>query len=337
MYRFCYTCTMRLRYVPLFASRRLLKRDFPAAPNAGDHGEARRTREQGADHTKAFWYVLTELIVKIISAVGLVTIGFAGFMLQRQNATEALQRDARDRDGRKYLTMGRGLVELEMALNEIGQDEFFGKLSGRRAAEAGAEITALGRSLFVASGQSMVTITVPGIEKSKSGDLVMTEIFTEPTASVSLPVRGAVLMYGELLTATAVLESFPAQYDDIYLSVDKDPGEDKNVTWTPHKDEILMMGGSKAHFSTAIPMSVESASAWRAWLSGNVMRRDFLRIRSVIDASELAGELTRLEHQIVATHPELGDQLTTIRTDVLRLRESERALRTSRISPAGTK
>jgi hypothetical protein len=144
------------------------------------------------DYTKTRWYIITDVALKVISAVAVVALGYAGFRLQRDSEAGRTAAAVRDEEERKYLPELRSISEVDVALLETSKEFDWATLTREEAlheARVGAHLTYMGDSLYFRDGEPHVTIVSAKDNVSRA---------SKP-AKISTSARLGVLFLGDFM------------------------------------------------------------------------------------------------------------------------------------------
>ena len=233
-----------------------------------------------------------------MSAVALVALGIAGWLLQARAQDIHEQTAKQEQQERRYLPMLRTLLELEIVLQRSANslrhrsstDERFDDI----AYAVGADLEAAAHSLFTPDGDPIVSLHTPaqvGILSSLTG---------EQDKLVSMPLKAAVLMYSQILTSQAFLRELP-------------PGAkvtlDKQAT-------IIYVQAQNTNY--ILSLNPAATNAWRAWMTDTpipVTRLKYANVPFLLQ--ELRFATAAIAHDTLSKHADLGDRYVSIRNDVL--------------------
>jgi hypothetical protein len=244
---------------------------------------------QSIDFTKSRLYAWTDLIGKSISAVALVILGIAGFLLQRSTERNHEVAEARGQQERQYLPMLRSLSLLEVELEDVAQEV---ERSGdaRDAGRIGTNLRFVSNSVFVPDGDPTVMIRPP--DKVPGPDV----------ATIQMPLRATALMYSEALR---IRENFHDAPDDMDWRLDI-----ANAT-------LVNARGGREHL---IP---DSLPAWQAWLGDRTIANGRFRlIPNVVSLQDLIFATDGVIQNGLRQHPGLGDQYVQLREELEKNRPS---------------
>lgn len=240
-----------------------------------------------------------ELIIKALSAIGVVAIGVAGWMLQHQTTQSRQRSELRDRDSLKYLTTLRTLIDLEIDIQELR----YGRISPERAKYSA-------RALFLPDNQPNVSLSVPNLS-TNTGD-------REPsTRHVVVPLRAAGIMLAELAEGCLMTLADPPPNRPAIVALERDGSGTYALVF-----EYAV--GDPVPSNNRVALSPESSHIWKAWLRRRASANELCTFSNVVNEPGLVEQLRNLQHDIVAAHPNLGDRYLDIRNDTIRLRLSQR-------------
>lgn len=260
------------------------------------------------DITKSKTYAFTELLTKLISAIALVALGIAGWLLQLR-AQEA-QEDARkaqdaaaafELQERRYLPMLRSLIELEIALKESASDLRMAE-SGEEYAEAlrvaALDLQAAAYSLFLPENNHAVSVVVPQLRHIQSPVAVR----------IDVELRAAVLMYAEILQSGVQVDDFGGDIPS-------------NAACVVDGGTARFVCSDKSAGSTSWVWSVDpdAVAPLQRWLSGRAVPVHVLKdyyLPRYLD--ELRFIVAKVIHNTLLRHEDLGDRYVSIRSDAMR-------------------
>src|SRR5437016_2616068 len=119
------------------------------------------------DVSKTSLYVWLDLAAKVLSAVALVALGLAGWLLQSSTQTQRDATDRIERQERRYLPMLRSLTELQLSLEttaavaRISQEPFYNAPSDYKdfhLRELGLRVRYSSLSVFAPDGPLIVAV-----------------------------------------------------------------------------------------------------------------------------------------------------------------------------------
>jgi hypothetical protein len=267
--------------------------------DSGDHAKT--------DITKSKPYVLSDLLIKAISAVAIVVLGIAGWRLQRgeqaSRRTEddrRLKMEMRERAERIYLPTLRSITEVDLVLAETSADFNWPTHSDSEVVQEsrlGGHLAYLGSSLFFPDGEPWIEVVTA--EQNADG-------VTSPTP-VKLHVRAAVLMLAELMR----LAPFLKRMDHKDISVRVANGE-------------LRFENERGDEIEALSLDRRAIPAWNLWLprTGIPLHRLIYDVDIDTLADDLHAQLGAIAEDIINKNAEvLSPEYVKIRDEVLRSRD----------------
>jgi len=269
-----------------------------------NRSSVRTARVETRDFSKRRLFGFTDLVIRGISALGLVAIGVAGWMLQHETATQHARMEAQDREARKYLAMLHSMCELEFA--------FDGRLPASTINDD-LEMRHIANALFVIKPEPQVTFHVPCVLPGKDANTTL-----ETRCAITGGVRGVGLFMTELSDLCKIIGIYNGKLTVAKLAVDR-AGNTSIVM--PISDQ---MGGVLPR-QIVVSTSRDSGPVWRLWMRRDVAVRDFQMYLVSIDFGELAGEVARCANDVIHEHPDLADRYISIRDEIARSRVSRPA------------
>ncbi|HEV7489059.1 MAG TPA: hypothetical protein VGQ65_25595 [Thermoanaerobaculia bacterium] len=269
----------------------------------------RRTRfahQKQYDVAKSRGVVFVELTSKIVSAIALIVLGTAGWLLQDRTERARSQAEQRAGIARKYLPMLRGLTHLEVAFSDAAQTDF--KMPGigprfddRLLSKHADEIRMAASSLFFVNGEPGISVVAPELGG---------EILPANHRRVNLPIRAAALAYSELLRILAVEAGWIQPGDRLMLL--KRPNYSAVVVW--HQ---------RPQSTHVIDLAPEAYATLRVLLgSGDV---EAFRLYN-ISLPDLAEELQRRTNDLISVilqgNPEVAERYAEMRSSLVPAHDS---------------
>ena len=249
------------------------------------------------DQSKARWYVLAELGIKLISAVGLLVVGCAGWQLQRDIAADRATNEKRAAQARTYLPELRTLSELQLFASATSSmltstRDVAGEDLYRRSSE----------TAFLAN-----SLVLPGREPAASITPANSYMSRLSPRTLQMPIVCAALMFGEALAFKARIAGTPTIAGYNYISFNPSL-RTLYVAVEPNSPNGIM----------GMSTSPQSSPCWAIWIP----KKGMLVAEYNAAAEGLAGEIVentaRIARSTLAANPELADRYVDIRADVLR-------------------
>ena len=75
--------------------------------------------DNAVELTKTRWYVITDLLIRVISSAALIILGVAGWHLQQGTAQAQKDLEDHDREERQFLPMLQSLSELQLVAQSV--------------------------------------------------------------------------------------------------------------------------------------------------------------------------------------------------------------------------
>ncbi|HEY0143925.1 MAG TPA: hypothetical protein VGF48_23770 [Thermoanaerobaculia bacterium] len=278
----------------------------------------RRRKEQPAkDYAKTLFYVTFDLTVRILTAVGLVAIGIAGWMLQRDTQLQRAKIEANDRLARRYLPMYRTLTDLELTLRDCSERLLVARRAGHRAQELSNlafQLEAAAVSAFSAENDLIIRVNLP-IATDDAGNFL-----TGPFKEAKLPLRANAFMVADVMRLVAALETLDLRQRQMAAI------QFRSLQQHSMAAVILPLPsrGAKSPDQPVIVIPVvwlqvrpETVGAWRAWNGDDpvlAVQIERVLIPLVQAVHQQAVDATQ---QLMRERPELGDQYVAIRRDAV--------------------
>ena len=245
------------------------------------------------DLTKTRAYVTIDLVLRTLTALGVVVLGAAGFLFQRSTASSRAAEERADRAAQANLAQIRSLVDFELQLRAIS--EHSSDVAVTKLHEDARNLLYAARSLFFPNREVELDLTVPqGVRPPGK-------------AVVRSTLRAAGLMIAEVMEAEAT--AVDLGYQDVEITFGKGDG----------RDFLAVM--NESGFQN-VYISELTSESWRTWLTTNA-RPDDLRIYNYRDAAfRLAVFTAGIEQEVLKANPQLADRYVQIRDEVIRLRSA---------------
>jgi hypothetical protein len=269
--------------------------------------------EKQFDYAKTKHFAHFDIVVKVITALGVLGLGIAGILFQnvQRNTTEALARQeaqgkaARAANERHLLTL-HGLSKIELLLSEAETSfarRTYTTNEGTLMEKYGRALTTLADSLFYP--EAPVIKLVP---RANYGFFSA----TRSSNSVSVSLIAGLTLAGEALQFTGLkIVDVAEDRDGIYKAINeklrKSPAEEK-AKWLAYFDKTrgsIDMQLSENRFSS-ITVDERSIAAWAAWYPTNGM---WVHVMHLIPAERLCEnirlEVTKIASRVIAENPQL--------------------------------
>jgi hypothetical protein len=223
-----------------------------------------------------------------VSAVALVAIGAAGWLLQKHTADEQTRTARQEREERLYLPMLRSLSDTELALSAI--DDALSVPIATRAGryQQGVILRDLAHAIFLPDGDPMAHF-------QKIGDIGYID-YGETTAA---PLRATALMFADILRHSELFEHV-GEHPSFSLDAESD-------RLTVHYDNGVVR----------LTVTPEAFAAWRAFLTTGDMNIHALQKDPRFYVRVLRGALEYTIHDVLSHHRLLGDRYVTIRHEAV--------------------
>lgn len=267
----------------------------------------RLSRVENRDATKTTVYVRLDLILKGISAIGLLLLGIAGWILQakteearRRAETVRQQLEESDRRSRAFLPAFRALVELELTLDDATQALSHHTISDPALTAVATRIRAAAASAYIGRSDMVVPAHLPDCSN----------VFGR-RVNARIGVRAGAFLLGDLLHGLRLYHSERMGYKNPVMTVAKDNfGLGASLT---------VQAASNSDDSLSFEARGESAEAWQLWLGDRPISVSEIEDNLTLIADALHEQVIDATAQLVAIHPDLGDKVVAIRNEVLSL------------------
>jgi hypothetical protein len=268
------------------------------------------------DYSKKKEIVLADLIVKGVSALAIVGIGIAGFLIQQhlQNAQlqeanrDKVQRaaaDQRDQEEQAYLPCLRGISEVDLALEEVSSEFGWPRYT---AEEADRESRLGTRLAYIADSLYFPAAKDPGGPEITLRTAAANMASSEPAAdpqTITITVEEAVRLLSEMLRLSPML--YKMNREELTAQVD---------------GPSLSFRTSSGKLIDSIPLERRTVPAFNRWLPQPVNAH---LLYTDVDltgmADEIGKQISEIAKEQIREHPKLADKYIVIRSDVLRGRQ----------------
>ena len=247
------------------------------------------------DFTNGKAYVLTDLITKVASSFAIVALGVAGWLFQVRTEESRKAIETHNTQERLYLPEIRSLFEAEVVIDDVTSRLLKPKLlsygyeikSGwnDEVFWMGDEIKNAAISLFLPDGDVACSLRNP-VQRYIGG-----------SQRKSMPLRAATFMLGEML------------------------GELDSLKATGYKGgDAISFSSDYSRLSTGgglLNLSEISRPAWKIAFDGEQgVKPEYLFGPDLFYfAVDLRSQLAVVSHELIRTHPELGDRYVEIRSE----------------------
>lgn len=253
------------------------------------------------DYTKTGWYVVLDLMVKAITAFGLIVLGYAGWKLQHDVEATRAASDQRERAERKYLPELRSITEVDVALLEASKEFDWPTFSAEetvREARVGAHLSYLGESLYFPDAEPAAYLISAADNLSKENNPVEIEAST----------RTAVLFVAEFMRYAPLFRRWEANRD---------------ARVTVRGNNLLIVDSRQVALSIN-SLDPRTAKLWQQWLprDGATPGQLFREVDLTVLTDPLDEQLVAVCDDILRRHSDLADKYVEIRSDVLKSRGS---------------
>src|ERR1041385_9040930 len=215
----------------------------------------RLRRVDHRDPTKRIAYVGTDLALRSLSALGLLALALAGWLLQARSQQEHEQLGKLDRESRAFLPSLRSLTELELAC-----DDATNILADRHSAAFAGILSSRIRALAI-------SVSVPASEASQQIELPNLH---DPIVSVgqrgpfTIDVRTVALLLADLLRVRSIETSKKNSCTLIFARV---YGQDRFRAGArrPEGQPRAILISPLGTLVRATPVNEQSIKLWRKW------------------------------------------------------------------------
>ena len=239
---------------------------------------------------------LTDLVIKAISAVGLIIVGVVGWRVQNSWATSKDQLERHDREERRFLPMLQTLSELQLWTARISVTQRSGNpesVAPDTARRYGTQLVFLADSLVMPDGELLAQVT-PAERFATLG---------ERSRSLTLSLRCATIMLGELAQLSPDIREHPKSQ---LLYVSRMHGV------------LLVDGGETLKPRAFMKVDTRSESCWNKWLpTMDIPVGEMFPQALDVLAAEVDGSSAAAIHGVLAKHPDLADRYVEIRRSAL--------------------
>ncbi len=258
---------------------------------------ARKTFEGGErDPSKARFVVLTDLILRALTAFGVLAVGIAGITFQRATEAARVRDDRTARSAQANLAEIRSLVELELDLRDASTHRYGVTIQKMHASARALSFDA--NSLFFAGQEPRVDLTFPvGLRPSTA----------KVTPSTS---RVGALMIAEIIDVLAASTELRSRNSDVQIS----------LGGPPSYRHVRVSNGSEWRY---VFVSSQTTRFWQEWLTASASPADIEIYDYPSAAFRLTSDFIEEQQTLVRQHPELAERYVQIRNDVIRLHSLE--------------
>lgn len=249
-----------------------------------------RHRESRGDH-----FPRLDLFIRALSAVGVLTIGLAGWGFQVATKHQQDSEIARERESRSCLPVVRSLTELEVALDDVAtllsQHGINGVDRTPEFMAMSSRVDSAVVSTTVLEHDPMVAVALPNVH----GSLLT-------TVTVRARLTSFAYMFVDLLRVLAIAAHTGAKDPTFRL-------QEMSGRWTA----VVNNGKADVEY---VGIRREGAEAWLNWLgtSNTDVTLASRSLRSV--ARGLQFRVARTMQRIMRQHSEFGEQFVLIRNEV---------------------
>lgn len=247
---------------------------------------AHLNEDKDIDFTKTKLYASIDLVGKSISAIALIILGIAGFLLQRGTEMSREAAETREQQERQYLPMLRSLSLLEIELEDVSQELAHSKNAGEVRWIA-TNLRFVASSVFVPDEDPKVSILPPD----------------QPLASnirIQMRLRATALMYADALKVKANFHDTPP---DLSWRLDI-----ANAT-------LVNTDGGRQH------LMPDSVPAWQTWLGNRPVSNSTFRFPLIgINLQDLSYATSGVIQDELRKHPGLGDRYVQLREELEKTR-----------------
>lgn len=266
------------------------------------------------EYTKMFWYIATDLSVRVISAIALIIIGAAGWKLQSDTQQQIEKKDQRDRLSRKYLPVYQTFTDLELTL-QYCSDELLAMESGAHGSktlrELSYQLDTAASSAFTADGDPIAETTFPVVDPSAIGS-------DQQLVHLTVPVRATSLMLADLLRLLALADSSltPQQLNTAWIQINYSRGAARAVVLLPSA------AGDTSQASVLIPVIAtgvrpETEEIWQAWNGNRRISAGRLFFFKSFIARAVRQQTVTANQGLITQRPELGEEFVRIRREAV--------------------
>lgn len=254
-------------------------------------GDPRRRANIAQHDLYAGW----DLLIRLLSATGVLIIGVAGWMLQRQVETSRQARVSAEDGARVHIAEARSLVDLELLLRDV------------------AEISPNADKAFVQRRANELDFIARGLEfENRAVDIHQVSV---PSLAVffngenrRMPVRKAAIILSELMMIAS--ESGSASQVE------------QNVRIDSLERALVLHAGARR---VRVRISAETRPEWNRWIvnTGATKAEPWRSYRSA--ATDLAEDVALLISYHLMQHPEIADRYADVRNQAAETHSIRRA------------
>lgn len=264
------------------------------------HHNPRLPRAESTDPAKRPVYVWLDLVLRALSAIGLLALGVAGWWFQVSTARNQASEQRADRESRRVLPALRALIDVELTASEIAErltnvpDNFSGR--GTLLATMSTRMNAAAVSTMVVPDEMSAAVDLPNVKLVSL--LPRRHITSVRATSFALSDLLLLIAYGERTMATG--EDLTTAVVGVY----KMDGATLGAIYGPSGQ-------------LSVVIRPESFDLWQQWIGDE--RVSFVNLRrglSVI-ARAVQQQAVAASQSTVRAHPEFGDQYVSMRGDAL--------------------
>ena len=260
------------------------------------------------DHSKKRWYVITDLVIKSVSSIALVVIGYAGWKLQSSADERRALIEGQELRARQYLPPLQTLAELQVSLAPLVSQskQFDVRIRDRDKLEREAW-----RLAFLANSMQFPTdvpseVRITALEHYARLDA--------PRGALSMGLREATSLAAEVLMAQPL----------IYENCIRRHGRERLFTKVRFSSKPPILYFSQAP-DTPLPgdayivLEPSNAPAWSKWFPVGGMDASTLCETGIqLLLKELANAAGSITASILAKHGEVAEKAVALRVDALR-------------------
>jgi hypothetical protein len=258
------------------------------------------------DPTKTRWFVAIDLMIKSISAIGVIVLGIAGWSLQSgtQRQQDAIR--AREMNAQIYLPPLQALAELQIAfsLNAAKVDGAIGEID---SASYGWQLTYLLDSLHFPSAFDK--------DKISMTPLASYDDRHKPHGGLTTPYKKAAALAAELDASLPILRDLCHKSADGHLKY-------VSLKSSPPALYFAQSANTSLPGDEFVPIETANYDEWKLWFPADEMFvSTFCQTNLRPIYQELAKASSDISALIIAGNPELAEKALAVRVDAMKSRK----------------
>jgi hypothetical protein len=273
------------------------------------------SRHDNRDYSKRRAYVRFDLVIRAISAIGLLVLAVAGWVFQISTQRVRETADKRERESRLYLPIVRSLTELEFALDEVArvllEDDSY-EAQTRLFPELSSRLEFAAASTSVMGRDPVIHVDMPTVRRGTLG-----------TRHTALTMRTGSFMIADALRVITVSRSLRSTKAQRYEAGMAKLGDRWAVA--------IYVDDSAIRY---IAVRSEVVTSWNSWLGNTPVEIDAI-LKSLRSAVLVLQEQVQLMTQnVMRKNPQFGREYVDIRAEVAKSTRPLEMLRDESFSQA---